>query len=182
MALVSVIIPTYNRAVFVLKAIESVLAQTFTDYEIIVVDDGSTDNTDQQVANLVKSNEKVRYYKIVNQGVSFARNFGVDQSRGEWLAFLDSDDQWLPKKLEKQVLEVTNNNFIDIIYTDEKWIRNGKFVNKKKYQGKYSGDIFKECLASCFIGPSTVMMRRSLLDKYSRLIFLIPFVKITIFG
>ncbi len=100
---VSVIIPTYNRARYVTAAIDSVLAQTFTDYEIIVVDDGSTDNT-KEVLQSYK--DKIHYIYQPNKGVSAARNTGIKAAKGEWIAFLDSDDEWLPEKLEMQMCDL----------------------------------------------------------------------------
>jgi glycosyltransferase involved in cell wall biosynthesis len=97
---VSVVIPTYNRAQFVTKAIDSVLSQTFTDYEIIVVDDGSTDNTKE---TLKQYRDKIKYIYQENSGVSTARNTGIKNSTGPWLAFLDSDDKWLPEYLSTQM-------------------------------------------------------------------------------
>jgi len=97
---VSVVIPTFNRATFVVRAIESALAQTYTDREIVVVDDGSTDGTDQA---LRRYEGRIRYQRQKNAGVSAARNAGVAAARGEWIAFLDSDDEWLPEKLEVQM-------------------------------------------------------------------------------
>ena len=104
---VSVIIPTYNRANLLKETLESVFAQTYTDYEVLVIDDGSTDNTEEVVSALLADNSerqsKVRYIKQPNAGVSAARNHGIFEARGEWIAFLDSDDLWFPEKLEKQV-------------------------------------------------------------------------------
>jgi glycosyltransferase involved in cell wall biosynthesis len=97
---VSVIIPTYNRASCICDAIDSVLDQTFKDYEILVIDDGSTDDTSQI---LQQYNDKIKYIYQKNEGVSAARNTGILNSRGEWLAFLDSDDIWKPDKLERQI-------------------------------------------------------------------------------
>lgn len=99
-AFVSVIIPTYNRAYCVVEAIESVLGQTFQDFELIVVDDGSTDATAEVLAPYV---DRIRYIYQKNAGVSAARNTGIRAARGQWIAFLDSDDVWLPEKLEIQV-------------------------------------------------------------------------------
>lgn len=103
---VSVIIPTYNREKYVTKAIDSVLAQTYTDYEIIVVDDGSTDNT-KEVMELYM--DRIRYIYQENARVSVARNTGIKIAKGEWLAFLDSDDEWLPEKLKNQTTFVQEN-------------------------------------------------------------------------
>ncbi|MGA7301658.1 MAG: glycosyltransferase family A protein, partial [Candidatus Sulfotelmatobacter sp.] len=98
---VSVVIPTYNRAGTVPRAIESVLAQTFTDLEVIVVDDGSSDDTGKVLGEMF--GERIRYFAQVNQGASIARNRGIEEARGEWIAFLDSDDLWEKEKLEWQL-------------------------------------------------------------------------------
>ncbi|MDO5576398.1 MAG: glycosyltransferase family 2 protein, partial [Fibrobacter sp.] len=128
MAFVSVIIPSYNRKSVLERAINSVLSQTFTDYELIVVDDGSDDGTCD--LEIIKS-EKVKFYRFqVNCGVSRARNFGVSNSAGKWVAFLDSDDEWMPQKLEKQLWWIKNNPEYRIVQTNETWIRNGKKVNQ----------------------------------------------------
>ena len=97
---VSVVIPTYNRADKVSATVESVLAQTFSDLEVIVVDDGSSDDTEQVLRQAF--GDRIRYYAQVNQGVSVARNKGIEEARGEWIAFLDSDDLWEKDKLEWQ--------------------------------------------------------------------------------
>jgi len=99
---VSVIIPTYNRAYCVTAAIDSVLHQTYKDVEIIVVDDGSTDNTQEVLSPYIKSG-KIHYIRQQNAGVSAARNAGIRWAKGEWIACLDSDDQWLPNKLQRQM-------------------------------------------------------------------------------
>jgi glycosyltransferase involved in cell wall biosynthesis len=98
---VSVVIPTYNRAGTVPRAIESVLAQTVTDLEVIVVDDGSSDDTGKVLGEMFS--DRIRYYPQANQGASVARNKGVEEARGEWIAFLDSDDLWEKEKLEWQL-------------------------------------------------------------------------------
>jgi glycosyltransferase involved in cell wall biosynthesis len=103
---VSVIIPTYNRAEYVTQAIESVLAQTYTDYEIIVVDDGSTDNTKDVLSPYI---DRIRYIYQKNAGASAARNQGIKAAKGDWVAFLDSDDEWLPEKLAVQIRAVERN-------------------------------------------------------------------------
>lgn len=98
---VSVVIPTYNRADKVLKGVESVLAQSFADLEVIVVDDGSSDETGQALRKVF--GDRIRYYFQLNQGVSVARNKGIEEAQGEWIAFLDSDDRWEKEKLEWQL-------------------------------------------------------------------------------
>jgi len=104
---ISVIIPTFNRAIQVQAALKSVLAQTYREFEVIVVDDGSTDGTGEAIPTIISSQgtggKQIRYFFQPNQGQSAARNKGIDEARGEWVAFLDSDDVWLPEKLEWQV-------------------------------------------------------------------------------
>ena len=112
---VSVIIPTYNRENFVVKAIDSVLCQEFKDYEIIVVDDGSTDNTKK---NLKRYGDKIKYIYQDNSGVSVSRNTGIKYSTGEWLAFLDSDDEWMPDYLLTQIEKANENPDICMQTTD----------------------------------------------------------------
>ncbi len=99
---VSVIIPTYNREKLIIDAIDSILNQTFQDFEILIIDDASTDNTEKVIKDL--GNEKIRYYKLDrNGGQCIARNYGIKIAKGNYIAFLDSDDRWLPEKLEKQI-------------------------------------------------------------------------------
>ncbi|OPX90600.1 MAG: Chondroitin synthase [Pelotomaculum sp. PtaB.Bin104] len=100
---ISVVIPTYNRADYIIDAVNSVLSQTYTNYEIIVVDDGSTDNTKLLLQPYLN---KIQYIYQPNKGVSAARNAGIREARGEWIAFLDSDDEWLPGKLEAQIEDI----------------------------------------------------------------------------
>lgn len=111
---VSVIIPTYNRRKYVQEAIDSVLAQTFTDYEIIVIDDGSTDGTDEALQ--VRYGDRIHYEWQENQGESVARNRGIELARGEYIAFLDSDDLWLPEKLEKQITLLSSDSELGAVF------------------------------------------------------------------
>lgn len=169
-ALISVIIPSYNRAPILERAIQSVLIQKGPPFEIIVVDDGSTDETEKVVHNLFRlaGNTRPLPLKFVaqeNRGVSAARNTGIYHSKGEWLAFLDSDDEWLPGKLEAQTRFFEAHPEYQICQTDEIWIRNGFRVNKMKKHEKKGGWIFNECLPLCAVSPSAVMMHRSLFDE-----------------
>ena len=159
---VSVIIPTYNRCTVLGRAMDSVLSQTFTDYELIVVDDGSNDGTPEL---LDRYSDHVTVIRQENRGVSAARNTGVLASKGEFVALLDSDDTWLPKKLERQVAFFDANPEALICQTEEIWVRNGKRVNPKKKHLKLSGMIFEKTLPLCLISPSAVMIRKSLLDE-----------------
>jgi glycosyltransferase involved in cell wall biosynthesis len=160
--LVSVIIPTYNRSSLVLEAIDSVFRQTFTDFELIVVDDGSTDGT-VEVFNPYKG--RFVYCRQNNQGVSVARNRGLRLARGQWIAFLDSDDYWLPEKLETQIRFFSHTPEALICQTEEIWIRNGRRVNPLKKHQKFSGDIFAPSLRLCLVSPSAVMIKKELFDR-----------------
>ncbi len=159
---VSVIIPTYNRAWIIEEAIDSVLAQDYTEFELIVVDDGSTDQT-SDVLNAYRNDIKVLCQK--NKGVSAARNRGIAEASGKFIAFLDSDDLWLPQKLTVQIEFFNQTPDALICQTEEIWIRNGLRVNPKKRHKKPSGMIFKPSLKLCLISPSAVMIRRSLFDR-----------------
>jgi glycosyltransferase involved in cell wall biosynthesis len=160
--MVSVIIPTYNRGWILKEAIDSVLSQDFTDFELIVVNDGSTDNT-QDILSSYK--EDIIVLKQNNKGVSSARNRGIVSASGQFIAFLDSDDFWLPKKLSIQVDFFNANPDALICQTEEKWLRNGIRVNPKKRHKKLSGDIFEHSLYLCLVSPSAVMIKRSLFEK-----------------
>jgi GT2 family glycosyltransferase len=159
---VSVIIPTFNRWPLVGKAVESVLAQSYAKLEIIVVDDGSTDDTAQQLSQF---GARLRTLKQPHRGVSAARNLAVRHARGSYLAFLDSDDLWLPKKLSVQTSFIERNPAVQICQTDEIWIRNGVRVNPKAKHRKPSGDIFMPSLELCLVSPSAVMLTRKLFER-----------------
>lgn len=159
---VSVIIPTCNRAEKVAIAIDSVLAQTFADFELIVVDDGSTDDTP---ARLRDYGQRIKVVTQTNRGVSAARNAGIAASTGELIAFLDSDDVWLLHKLQTQVDFFAANPQAMWQQTAEMWVRNGRRVNPKQRHAKLEGRIFQESLELCLISPSAVMLRRELLDE-----------------
>lgn len=128
--------------------------------EIIVVDDGSTDETAQLIAKLFP---EVIYHYQSNQGVSAARNQGLRLATGEWLALLDSDDEWLPTKLARQ-FELLNKTGLLVCHTDEIWIRNDVRVNQMKKHLKQGGWIFQHCLPLCVISPSTTLLHRSVLS------------------
>jgi len=161
---ISVVIPTYNRAHTLLRALNSVLAQTRLPNEIFVIDDGSTDNTLGILKPFIEA-KKVIYLKTPNRGVSHARNRGIARATGEWVAFLDSDDEWLADKLQKQIDFIKQNPAIEIVHGEEIWIRKGKRVNPKKKHQKFGGDIFLKCLPLCLISPSAVMIKKDLFAK-----------------
>lgn len=158
---ISVLIPTYNRAELLERAIKSVLAQTYHNYEIIVIDDGSTDNT-QQVIHRYR--HKLRYFSQLHRGVSAARNLGLEKSTGTWVAFLDSDDYWLPTKLERQMQFLRQQPHLMIAQTEEQWIRHGVPVNPMKKHQKYGGWIFEKCLPLCIISPSAVIVHQKIFN------------------
>jgi len=139
----SVIIPTYNRREFLKKAVDSVLSQTFKNFELIIVDDGSTDDTQSLLDWYQESRIKYIYQK--NHGVAHARNRGLEKTRGEWVAFLDSDDWWLPRKLERADEYINRFPEFQIFHTKETWYRRGVLLNPKKIHKKTD----RACLCSC---------------------------------
>ncbi len=157
---ISVVIPTHNRASLVCRAIRSVLDQTLAPREIIVVDDGSVDGTALLLARTFPS---VTVLRQANAGVSAARNRGIDAAGGEWIALLDSDDEWLPRKLESQATLMIGNPELRVCHTDEIWIRNGRRVNPGRRHAKPEGRIFRQCLPLCCVSPSSVMLHGSVL-------------------
>ncbi len=159
MPVVSVIIPTYNRASFLDEAIESVLGQDFQDFELIVVDDSSTDSTSHLLS---RYGSRLTRLSQSHRGVSAARNLGIRSARGKYIAFLDSDDYWLPQKLSRQISFFQETPEVWICQTDEHWIRKGRRVNPKRIHKKYSGWIFEKCLPLCLVSPSAVAMRKDL--------------------
>jgi len=158
---VSVIIPAYNRGWILKDAVDSVLSQKYYDFELIVVDDGSEDNTSDILASYGK---KIKVIRQKNKGVSSARNNGINSSSGNYIAFLDSDDLWLPEKLSTQLAFFENNPGALICQTEEIWLKNGKRVNPGKRHKKISGFCFEKSLELCMVSPSAVMVKRSLLD------------------
>jgi glycosyltransferase involved in cell wall biosynthesis len=160
---VSVIIPTYNRLSMLKEAVQSVLIQDLDDFELIVVDDGSTDGTSEEMKQYGGRVKVIEHTE--NRGVSAARNKGIFHARGKYIAFLDSDDLWVKGKLKIQVAFLDENPHYPLCYTDEIWIRRGKRVNPMKKHSKYSGWIFEKCLPLCTISPSSAMMRRPLFSR-----------------
>ena len=163
---VSVIIPTYNRRDFAREAIASVCAQTYRDFELIVVDDGSTDGTARIVEEFRQGRaDSIQYIFQTNQGVSAARNHGVVRSSGQLLAFLDSDDVWQPEKLATQIAFFNAQPTAQICQTQEVWLRRGLRVNPRNKHRKSGGDIFLRSLELCLVSPSAVMMQRTLFER-----------------
>ncbi|MFQ5351319.1 MAG: glycosyltransferase family 2 protein [Thermoanaerobaculia bacterium] len=158
--LVSVVIPTFQRAALLPRALESVRRQTRPADEVIVVDDGSTDGT----ADLLRRDHpKVRCLRRPNGGVSAARNQGIEAAQGEWIALLDSDDVWRPDKLERQLDALAARPDRLVCHTDEIWVRDGRRVNPGLRHTKHGGRIFRHCLPLCAISPSAAVIHRSVL-------------------
>lgn len=162
----SVIIPTYNRAVLLERSLRSVLLQTTACKEIIVVDDGSTDATKEVVERFAsKACYPIHYVFQPNKGPSAARNHGIALAENEYLAFLDSDDHWHKQKIEVQFNALSRNREYRMSHTYETWLRNGIHLNQKKRHVPWHGDVFRQCLALCAIGMSTVLMEKSIFDE-----------------
>lgn len=166
---VSVVIPAYNCERFISAAIESVLAQTYGDYEVIVINDGSTDKTDEI---LVKYVQKIKVMRQPNKGPAEARNTGIANSEGKYIAFLDQDDAWLPDKLKMQVEIMEKNNKLGLVYTDVYVLKDKEFGNadhlyKRSFQMRqpHRGSIFEYLFLDNFISTSSVMVRKECLSK-----------------
>lgn len=160
--LVSVILPTYNRAWTLKTAIDSVLFQNYSNIELIVIDDGSQDNTKELLKDY---KNQIKVLSQENAGVSAARNRGIEKSRGEFIALLDSDDAWDKKKISCQMDFFMANPEALICQTQEIWIRNYKRVNPKIKHKKPSGMIFEHSLNLCLVSPSAVMMKREIFEQ-----------------
>jgi glycosyltransferase involved in cell wall biosynthesis len=160
---VSIIIPTYNRRNYLQKAVDSVLAQAYPCFELIIVDDGSEDNTSELFENC---DSAIIYIKQENKGPAAARNRGIQAAQHELIAFLDSDDRFSENKLERQVRAMQEEPTYLISHTQETWYRNGRILNQKKKHNKNNGDIFKQSLQLCAVGMSTVLMYREIFERY----------------
>jgi glycosyltransferase involved in cell wall biosynthesis len=164
---ISVIIPTYNRSNRLIKTLESVARQSLPPGEVIVVDDGSTDATRQAVDSFRNiSTLNLRYHFQSNSGPGAARNTGIEKASGNYLAFLDSDDEWHRDKLAIQRDAMHADPLYLVSHTQERWFKNGTHLNQKKYHHPRHGDIFNQALRLCCVGMSTVMARKELFERY----------------
>lgn len=159
---VSMIIPTYNRANLLCRAIQSALNQTYENFEIIIIDDGSNDNTSDVVEKYQKQDERIRYIRCEkNKGGSAARNKGIKAAKGEYLAFLDDDDEWLPEKIEKQMIKFKNvSNDVGLIYSGFSCISesSGKIVTE--INPILRGNVYHNLLENCILGSPTPLIRK----------------------
>lgn len=165
---VSVIIPVYNRAAMLGRALQSIVRQSVQCEEVIVVDDGSTDGSRGLVEGMLvgELGVELRWLRQdSNQGPAAARNLAIRHARCKMIAFLDSDDHWLPKKLEKQATQMELHPDFLISHTRERWLRDGRHLNQKKRHLPRHGDIFPHCLELCAVGMSTVMLRREIFNQ-----------------
>jgi len=164
--LVSIIIPVYNREKMICEAVDSVLRQTYSHWELIIADDGSVDNT-LKILDRYKNFPQIRVLTLKHIGFpGEVRNRAVEVANGRWLAFLDSDDIWIEEKLEKQINYLENHLNFRFIHTLERWERNGKIISQAHRKHEKEGDLFKTSLGKCEIGPSTVIMERDLFVQF----------------
>lgn len=162
--LISVITPTYNRADFLKETIESVLNQDYENIEHLIVDDGSTDKT-RELIREYEPNRKVRYFFQQNSGQSVARNKGLNEAKGDYICFLDSDDYFLPGKLKKQIEAFEQNPTVDLVYGDYIFVdANGNRLDQKNMI-RYSGKITDQLLKDNCVSMNTTMVRKGLIDS-----------------
>jgi len=165
--MISVIIPTYNRKKYLQRAIDSVVAQSRQPDELLIIDDGSTDDTAALVEQYASNTPfPLRYFYQENMGAAAARNLGISRAQGDVLCFLDSDDWWVKKKLALQEKALLAHSNVLITHSREIWYRNGVRVNQKKKHAPGNGHIFSACLKMCVVGMSTVMARKELFARY----------------
>ena len=163
---ISVVIPTYKRGHLLPRALRSVACQSYPPQEVLVIDDGSHDNPHTLLPIWRKAypDLPLRYTVVPHRGVSQARNVGIRQAQGDWIALLDSDDTWLPHKLRAQINLLQQHPHLQIVHGEEIWIRNGRRVNPRKIHRKSGGEIFFSCLSRCVISPSAALIKKSLFD------------------
>ncbi|MBL7003801.1 MAG: glycosyltransferase family 2 protein [Gammaproteobacteria bacterium] len=162
---VTAIVPVFNRPLELQRAITSIVNQTKAVDEIIIIDDGSSDSTAEVIQQFKnKHPDLIHSFYQKNEGVSAARNLAIQHAKGDWIAFLDSDDEWLENKIET-FLEIHQQQDCLLFHSDEIWIRNGVRVNAMKKHQKQGGWIFKNCLPLCVISPSASIIHKSIFDK-----------------
>jgi glycosyltransferase involved in cell wall biosynthesis len=168
----TIIIPTYNRADFLKIALGSVLSQTFRDWELIIIDDGSTDSTKAFVETCTrsqvtshKSQERIKYVYQENKGPAAARNRGLRAAQGEYICFLDSDDRFFRNKLQITADYIQRNSEYKIFHSEEIWYRRGKILPQKGYHKKPAGHVFGQALRLCSISISTAAIQKNLFTE-----------------
>jgi glycosyltransferase involved in cell wall biosynthesis len=164
--LVSVVIPTYNRAELLERAVNSVLSQTYPNLEVIIVDDASTDNTQDRIKDLQQVDHRIQYYRhLSNRGAQAARNTGIHAANGRYIAFLDSDNEWLPRKLEKQMaLFSSKADSLGAVYCGYWEVASrGDVLNE--YLPHYRGQVYKQALNEWLTDTSTLVVRKDVIEK-----------------
>ena len=162
----SVVIPTYNHEVFLEKAVKSVLNQTFSDYEIIIIDNYSNDNTENLIKNL--NNKNIKFIKNRNHGIiAKSRNIGIEQSKSEWIAFLDSDDIWRQEKLKVLFNFIKKHNNYDVICNNELWVYKNNNKTKVSKYGPYKNNFYEILLkyGNCISTSASIVRKKYLLDN-----------------
>lgn len=164
--LVSVIIPTYNRASLLSQAIRSVINQTYKNWQLLIIDDGSADDTRKVVEEFIRKDLRIRYFYQENKGQVCAMNLGIKNSKGDYIAFLDDDDEWLPEKLEKQIEKMKSDKLVGLVYTDAIILDGKTNSNKRSDIAKtQSGFIYEDLLIRNFITASSVLVRKEVFEK-----------------
>ena len=164
--IISVILPTYNRAHTLDRAIGSVVHQSYPHWHLYIVDDASTDSSLECVQHWLKKSDKISLLSMsVNRGVSAARNLGLQKARGSYISFIDSDDEWLPEKLSQQISYFASHPEHRLVHGEEIWVRRGVRVNPMKKHQKRGGWVFSDCLKLCCISPSTVMLKKEIFEE-----------------
>ncbi len=163
--LVTVVIPTFERPQLTVRAIKSVLSQSYKDFEIYIINDGSTSDY-SDLKEFISMYDNILYQETKNLGVSSARNLGIKLGRGEYYAFLDSDDEWFPNKLLEQINYLRINSACRLLHTKERWIREGQHVQTPKHLMPRGGDIFLHSLNICSICPSAVLIKKDVFEEF----------------
>src|SRR4030042_3601558 len=161
---ISVIIPVFNRENELKRALTSVINQTYQNFEIIIIDDCSNND----IYNIIKSfnDKRIKFFKNTeNKGVSYSRNTGIKNSQYDIICFLDSDDEWFKDKLKLQIDFLKKNKKLNVVHTEEIWIRHLKRVNQGKRHKKSGGDIFIRSLDLCLMSPSSIMIKKNIFVK-----------------
>ncbi len=167
MPLVSIIMPVYNSSKYVISAIESVFSQSYKDYELIIINDGSTDNSKELIIDYLKQNKDkdVKYIYQENKGASAARNKGIELAKGEYIAFLDADDLWMPEKLSRSINYINSQEY-PTVYSDMYIIDSGGNIIDQWFKMKKEiseGNIYGDLLKECFIVPTNIIIRKACL-------------------
>ncbi len=161
--LISIIVPIYNTEAFLAKTIESVLAQTYANWELLLIDDGSTDSSSFICEEFAKEDKRTSYYYKTNGGQASARNLGIQKSKGDWIAFLDADDLWLPQKLEHQLKEIDSSQ-ADFLYGLGYYYYPEKENKLERYDwitSERTGESFFQTLyTSCAVNTNTVLVKK----------------------